>query len=168
LGLLDQFAVQIGKGTGTKLFRPHRDVRFSKDKTPYHTHLHLLWTLPGTGPVGFFFGISPDYVSIGGGIMGLRGADLDRWRTTVSGPSGTEISKLLLEYSENGLRFDDPELKRVPAPYDKDHPQGELLKRKSMTVWRDLPDDAFATPLAALSETSAPLDPLLRCLQPPS
>lgn len=49
--LLDQIAQDVGRATGAtltpKLFRAHRDVRFSKDKTPYHTHLHLLWA---TGP----------------------------------------------------------------------------------------------------------------------
>lgn len=45
LALLEEGAQAIARITGqmphTKLFRPHRDVRFSKDKTPYHTHLHL-------------------------------------------------------------------------------------------------------------------------------
>lgn len=44
--LLDQVAHDIGRKTGNppkpKLFRPHRDVRFSKDKTPYTTYLHMM------------------------------------------------------------------------------------------------------------------------------
>ncbi len=43
-----------------------------------------------------------------------------------------------------GARIDAPELKRVPAPYAKDHPRGELLKRKSMTLWFDLSDKEIA------------------------
>ncbi len=46
---LDQVAHDLGRSTGQslrpKLFRAHRDVRFSKDKTPYHTHLNMLWTI---------------------------------------------------------------------------------------------------------------------------
>lgn len=54
--LLDQVAHDLGpqttQGLGVKLFRPYRNVRFSRDKTPYHTHLHMMWTLgaKGRGP----------------------------------------------------------------------------------------------------------------------
>ena len=52
----------------TKLFRPHRDVRFSKDKTPYNAHLHLMWSpISDTAPA-IFFGSSPDYLIVGVGI----------------------------------------------------------------------------------------------------
>jgi hypothetical protein len=48
----DLFAEDLARLTGkphvSKVFRIHRDVRFSKDKTPYNTHLHLLWSRPAT------------------------------------------------------------------------------------------------------------------------
>jgi uncharacterized protein (TIGR02453 family) len=57
----------------SKLFRIHRDVRFSKDKTPYNTHLHLLWSRPGDAVTpAWFFGASPDYLTFGMGVMGLE------------------------------------------------------------------------------------------------
>ncbi|TMV09601.1 TIGR02453 family protein [Ruegeria sediminis] len=160
--LLDQFALQIGPGAGTKLFRPHRDVRFSKDKTPYNTHLHMLWTLPGDAlqQPGFFFGISPDYVSIGGGVMGFDKEPLARWRDAVSGDFGKDMQALLAGYRDQGLRMDEPELKRVPPPFDKAHPHADLLRRKSLTVWRDLPQAAFDAPLTALQDTWQNLQPL--------
>lgn len=89
LALLDTMAASLEKQSGqvpsTKLFRPHRDVRFSKDKTPYHLHLHMLWSTP---PVGYFFGIGRDYLSVGGGIMGFdkdhpQAASLKRKSCTV-------------------------------------------------------------------------------------
>ncbi len=164
--LMEQFAHQIGQGTGTKLFRPQRDVRFSKDKTPYHTHLHMLWSLPGDGAlkVGFFFGVSPDYVSVGGGAMSFDKAALTAWRKAADSDTGAELAALLDQYRSQGYRIDEPELKRVPAPFDKDHPQGTLLRRKSITVWQDLPQASFSAPQAALSETYQALSPLLRLL----
>jgi hypothetical protein len=50
--MADLFAEDLARHTGkcrmvSKVFRIHRDVRFSKDKTPYNTHLHLLWSRPG-------------------------------------------------------------------------------------------------------------------------
>ena len=41
------------------------------------------------------------------------------------------------------MRRDEPDLKRVPAPYAADHPRGELLRRKGLNVWRDVDDLAI-------------------------
>ena len=136
LRLLDALAPEIetiaGAPVTAKLFRPNRDVRFSKDKTPYHTHLHLLWAMP-SGP-GWFFGISPDYVTAGVGVMGLAKDQLAQYRDAVAGPFGDDLAEAL-----NALapRMDPPELKRVPAPYDAGHPRAELLRRKSLAIWND-------------------------------
>ena len=139
LVLLDTLSAFLEKQTGTapqtKLFRPNRDIRFSKDKTPYHTHLHMLWNTP---PIGWFLGISPDYVSIGAGVMGFDKETLQIWRDAVAGPKGIEVSGLLDALTHKGARISDPELKRVPAPFDKAHANGDLLRRKSLSVWFDL------------------------------
>jgi hypothetical protein len=52
----EDLARHTGKPHGPKVFRIHRDVRFSKDKTPYNTHLHLMWSRPGDAlaPAWFF------------------------------------------------------------------------------------------------------------------
>ena len=168
LMLLDQIAAEIARGDDlsvtTKLFRPQRDVRFSKDKTPYNVHLHMGWTLtPREGAAtGLFFGVAPDYVRIGGGIMGFDKEHLTRWRAAVDGDLGPRIDKTL---RASGLQCEDPELKRIPAPYAKDHPFGELLRRKSLTLWRDVPEDSWPAPQAALMQTYAQLTPVLTLLR---
>lgn len=168
--LLDHVAADLTRGgeltVSTKLFRPHRDVRFSKDKTPYSTHLHMGWTLqlPGRAQTGFFFGIAPDYVRIGGGIMGFDKDQLTRWRAAVAADDGTGIEAALADLKRHGYRADAPELKRVPAPYDKDHLRAELLRRKSLTVWRDLDQGDWSAPHAALLNSHADLSPALALL----
>ncbi|WP_270729456.1 TIGR02453 family protein [Shimia sp. Alg240-R146] len=141
LVLLDTISADLQRAYGAtptqKLFRPHRDVRFSKDKTPYHLHLHMLWSTP---PVGWFLGIARDYLSVGGGVMGFDKDGLIDWREVVDGPKGDTLAAIISDLQSKGARLDEPDLKRVPAPYDKDHPQGDLLRRKSMTVWFDLSD----------------------------
>ena len=78
---------QTGRAQKAKLYRIHRDLRFSKDKTPYNTHLHLQWTDPRTG-VCHLFGVSRDYVCAGVGAMGFDKPALERWRDAIAGDSG--------------------------------------------------------------------------------
>ena len=167
--LLDQVAHDLGRQSGQvlkpKLFRPHRDVRFSKDKTPYHTHLHLLWMIEGASGPGLFLGIAPAYVRLGGGYMTFEKDMLTRWRTAVDGKLGDDLQKDMADLAQQGLEPDDPELKRVPAPFGKDHLRAGLLRRKGLTVWRDLPPEQFATPQAAMAELFKALRPLFKRMQ---
>lgn len=170
LSLLDLVSADLGKSLGvpinTKLFRPHRDVRFSKDKTPYHVHLHMLWSadLGATQPLNFFLGIAQNYISVGAGMMGFDKTTLVSWRALIDGPLGVEAVKTLEDMEASGLRIAAPELKRVPAPYDKDHPRGEFLKRKSLVVWRDFAANAFSDPPADLITTFDQINPATKLL----
>lgn len=158
LHLLDQIAARLqtthGAAFTTKLFRPHRDVRFSKDKTPYTLHLHMLWTQSGVeGGPGWFFGISGDYVTAGWGWMGFSPAQLTRWRALID--KDETLPGIL---ASTGMNLRAPELKRVPPPYDKDHPRGEFLRKKSLTLWEDLGDVKDIE--AALMKTFAKIEPV--------
>jgi uncharacterized protein (TIGR02453 family) len=67
-----------------KVFRIHRDVRFSKDKTPYNTHLHMMWSRGGEAKApAWFFGAAPDYLTFGMGVMGLEKDTLTRYRQMI-------------------------------------------------------------------------------------
>ncbi|WP_299354471.1 TIGR02453 family protein [uncultured Shimia sp.] len=143
LAFLDVVGARLEKMTGapveTKLFRPHRDVRFSKDKTPYHTHLHMLWS---QGGLNWFFGVAPDYISVGAGVFGFDKDALVRWREAADSNGGA-IAAMIATLTDNGARLGEPELKRVPAPFDKDHPHGALLRRKGLTLWFDTDEAAL-------------------------
>ena len=157
--LSESIAADLEKLTGQpakpKLFRPHRDVRFSKDKPPYHLHLHMLWTsdLGGAQPVGWFFGIGLDYISVGGGLMQFDKSTMTRWREFAAGSSAEVLVTELGELASEGFRISEPELKRIPAPYDKDHPQGDLLRRKSITAWKDFDANEMKAPTTQVVDT---------------
>jgi len=143
LSLLDEMAPRIADISGaqvtTKLFRPHRDVRFSKDKTPYNTHLHMMWALESGArqdPV-FFFGIGLDYVTAGAGIMGFDKPVLDDWRKFVDLDTD-RILKICNALTSDGASFREPSLKRVPSPYDKDHKAADLLRMKGVVASKEL------------------------------
>jgi uncharacterized protein (TIGR02453 family) len=172
--LIDQVAHDLGRQSGQvlrpKLFRPHRDVRFSKDKTPYHTHLHMLWKIGGTGEKtdrdpALFLGISPDYVRIGGGMMGFDKTTLPRWRALVDGDFGDHVQAELDTLAAQGLTPNDPPLKRVPSPFAKDHRHGALLRRKGLAVWGDLSAPQTKAPQLAMSELFQTLVPLMELMQ---
>ncbi|MCR8546852.1 TIGR02453 family protein [Salipiger sp. P9] len=158
--LLDLVARSLETATGervrSKLFRPHRDVRFSDDKTPYHTHLHAAWSVPDGR--GWYFGLSPDYATAGGGVMRFDAPQTERWRSALDGPPGPALDGLL---SELGARLDPPDLDTVPAPYRGDHPRAELLRRTGCVVWLDELFDALSADAeAGLTGAFARLQPL--------
>ena len=151
----------------SKLFRIHRDVRFSKDKTPYNTHVHMAWH-SADAPLWWMVGLQIDTLVIGYGCFGFEKSRLDVWRETVAGAAGAALDDLLTGMQAQGLRISAPELKRVPAPFAADHPRGALLRHKSLAVWNDhLPQSAaFGDDAPArLARELTAFDPLHRWFQ---
>lgn len=164
----DLFAEDLARRTGVahrpKLFRIYRDVRFSKDKTPYNAHLHLLWRQSGEGPApAWFFGSAPDYLSFGLGLMDLRGPALTRFRAFID-RHGAALEAAMARAARRGAGLSDwgpPPLKRVPAPYGADHPQAGLLKRRALALHVPLTDGWRATGLLpAMGEAAQTLMPV--------
>lgn len=136
----------VGGPVSAKLFRIFRDVRFSKDKSPYNPHLHVGFSTGASGgrgaPMsGFFFGLEPERAHIGGGVFELAGRALDRYRESAADArDGGALERLFAGLRAEGLTIEEPALKRVPAPYLADHPRADLLRRKGVTAWREITD----------------------------
>jgi len=141
---------QVEKLTGSphtsKIFRVNRDTRFSKDKTPYNTHVHMAFSPETDGPVKpmWFFGLDTQKLVLGAGVFEFPKDHLEKWRERVAGKEGEELSKILAKLQKTGARIGEPALKRVPKPYEADHPREELLRHKGFAVWLDAPDKDFA------------------------
>ncbi len=139
----DEMAEYLKDRTGIvykpKVFRIHRDVRFSGDKTPYNAHMHMSFTPSGVGSdaPAWMMGLEPDRLVMGVGVFVFSKDKLDAWRAAVGGPDGEKLAELLGRLKADGARIEEPELKRVPAPYATDHPQGTLLRHKGLAVWTD-------------------------------
>lgn len=146
--LADEMAARTGANHEYRIFRIHRDVRFAKDKTPYHAHLHISLSPAGgcrDGGPAWMVGLDPDGLTLGAGIFAFSPAQLDRWRALCASAEETAIAALLVKVQNGGARISNPELKRVPAPFAPDHPAASLLRRKGLTAWLDppAPDIAF-------------------------
>ena len=143
--LAEDLARVTGKAHTPKVFRIYRDVRFSKDKTPFNLRLHVMWSSADKDALGpaWFCGLSPTYFRVSMGVMGLQGESLTRYRAFVDA-WGDGLSDAVDDVLAKGGQLSDwgPEpLKRVPKPYDPDHVHAEFLKRKSLAVSIPMPED---------------------------
>ncbi|MGH1367133.1 MAG: TIGR02453 family protein [Maritimibacter sp.] len=155
-------ATGLSQPTAPKMYRIHRDLRFSKDKTPYNTHLHLEWRQITGAPIGFFFGVSPSYCKLGVGTFAFSKEALLKWRDAVD--QSDQIAERLQGLQAKGWIMEAPELKRIPAPYEKDHRHGALLRRKGVTLWRDLDEADQNDPLQTLKTHFTDVTDLRRAL----
>lgn len=96
--------------------------------------------------------------------MGFDKSGLTAWRAAVDGAFGDQIQTALSGLAAQGLHPRAPELKQVPAPYDKDHRHADLLRRKALAVWREIPASNHDRPLENLTRTYTTLCPRLDLL----
>ncbi|MDP4219840.1 MAG: DUF2461 domain-containing protein [Bacteroidota bacterium] len=127
------------------LFRINRDIRFSKDKSPYKTHIGIVFPVAGLKEdewSGMYLGFEPSgkgdiKAHIGGGCYMPSSAYLKRIRKLVN-TNHKELEKL---NSQKNFKRDYPRgvvdsgdsLKRMPKGYEEDHPAAKWLKMKSFT-----------------------------------
>ena len=170
-----------------KLFRVHRDVRFSKDKSPYKTHLHMSFAdvaeaqkqnkfdMQNDFP-SFFCGIDPGGMSFDEnapegeftvkapsfwfmiGYLGFSKGRLEVYRRFLD-VHGGDFQDLLDQHGLTVSSFGADAYKRVPKPYAADHPHEALMRRKSLVLGRDLQADfeAGEDPLALIKAQAVAL-----------
>jgi uncharacterized protein (TIGR02453 family) len=135
-----------------KVFRIYRDLRFSKDRTPYQTSMRAWVAHPSGGggsgglkdsppanrlETGYYVDVGPDGMYAGGGRYHWERPELERLRAAVADPeAGEELARILRRATRKGMEpWLDP-LQRMPRPYPADHPRAELLRARSLTVGR--------------------------------
>jgi uncharacterized protein (TIGR02453 family) len=118
------------------LFRIYRDTRFSKDKTPYKTHVGLYFRHARSGEAdtaGVYLHLEPGHVFLGAGIWHPASPALKRIRDAlVARPD--EWREALAAVAPVWTIADGESLKRPPAGYRADHPLIEDIKRKSFAI----------------------------------
>jgi uncharacterized protein (TIGR02453 family) len=131
--LTDALAAEFG---AAKLFRPYRDVRFAKDKTPYKTHQGAFVEV---GPAtGWYVQVGAPGVRVGGGYYHAGGPDLARIRTAIdTDHSGRELERLVARLRRGGFEIRGEQLKTAPRGYSADHPRIDLLRYKSLSLGKD-------------------------------
>jgi uncharacterized protein (TIGR02453 family) len=129
--LLAELAPEFGQ---PRLFRPHRDTRFSRDKAPYKT---AVAARIGEGYVQF----SADGLLAGAGTYHMAPDQLERYRAAAARDrTGRQLENLLATLRAARIEVTAMEtLKSAPRGYPKDHPRIELLRHKGLVAMKSWP-----------------------------
>lgn len=157
--LTDELAKTYGPFT---IFRPNRDIRFSKDKTPYKTNIAASAETEGGASV--YVSFSAEGLYAGTGYYHFAKDQLDRYRQAVAGDgTGGALTKLVAAARKKGYDVHGEHLKVAPRGYPKDHPRVELLRHTGLYVGRAFPIEPWlhtksvVTKVKASLKTAAPV-----------
>jgi uncharacterized protein (TIGR02453 family) len=120
-----------------KVFRPYRDVRFSKDKSPYKTAAAaVLHSTDGEGSL--YVQVSAAGLMTGGGYYTMSPDQVARFRAAVDEESsGSALDAVTAALLAGGYSLGGAQLRRVPRGFDPAHPRAALLKHKGLAGFRD-------------------------------
>jgi uncharacterized protein (TIGR02453 family) len=128
----DALAPDFGEA---KIFRPYRDVRFAKDKTPYKTHQGAF---VASGPAtGWYAEVSARGVRVGAGFYEASGKRLAAIRAAMADDTtGPRLLRIVRKLERAGFEINGEQLKTAPRGYATDHPRIDLLRRKQLFAGR--------------------------------
>ena len=116
------------------LSRPNRDIRFAADKSPYKTNIYA------DAHEGGYVALDSDGLTAAGGRYMVEPDQLARFRKAVAADrTGKELAVIVEALRKKGYDIGGQELKRVPPPFQQDHPRGELLRHKRLIYWKTWP-----------------------------
>lgn len=169
-GLLQKMATSIDPAfTDQKakdcIFRIYRDVRFSKDKTPYKAHFSAAFSRNGKKDMaaGYYLHLEPGKAFAGGGIWMPEREHLKKIRQEID-YNFEDFKKIInnAAFKKMFNKLEGEQLKKAPAGYADDNPALEYLKMKSYIVSHklddaQLSDKGFATQCSKVFSTMKPL-----------
>ena len=130
--LVAELAEEFGEA---KLFRPYRDVRFAKDKTPYKTHQGVFISV---GPAtGYYVEIGAPGVRLAAGFYDATSERLAMIRRAINDERhGAALEKIVAKLKRAGWEIGGTKLKTAPRGWDAEHPRIDLLRHKTLTASR--------------------------------
>jgi uncharacterized protein (TIGR02453 family) len=168
-------APEIGGDPKRSMFRINRDIRFSKDKSPYKTHAACWFhhsraskqvgSEANEGSAGFYFHLEPGQSMVGAGLWMPPSNQIKRLRNAIDDdPKGFE--RMTRSLKRFGGLDDESMLKRMPRGYEETNPAAKWLRYQSFTSGRRLTDAQVTNPRlgALLAKEFAGLLPLVRWL----
>jgi uncharacterized protein (TIGR02453 family) len=144
--LLEELADE--HGGRVKLFRQHRDTRFSRDKSPYKTRTYGAILDRPDGLASLYAEVAVDGLFAGSGYYQLAADQLARFRAAVlDDAAGGALERVLADVRAAGVPTYGEALKTAPRGFPRDHPRVALLRHKSLIAGLRLaPDPAAGIP----------------------
>jgi uncharacterized protein (TIGR02453 family) len=135
--MLAELSAQFGGDV--RMFRQHRDTRFTPDKSPYKTRTYgVLQDAPGAA-AGLYAQLSAQGLYAGTGYHGLAPDQLERFREAVAREdSGTRLEREVAAARRAGLEVLGEALRTAPRGHPRDHPRIALLRHKALIAGREL------------------------------
>jgi uncharacterized protein (TIGR02453 family) len=129
----------LGEHGPFQIFRPYRDVRFAKDKTPYKENIAAL--SESQGGTSLYIQLGAGGMLTGSGYYHMASDQLERFRAALDVDStGVDLARRAAEIERKGMRLGAmDELKSAPRGFPKDHPRIDFLRRKGLFVAQDWP-----------------------------
>ncbi len=152
-----------------KLFRIYRDVRFSKDKTPYKTHFAGSFSRQGAHlRGGYYLRLKPGESFLGGGFWDPNKEDLLRIRKEIE-IDASEFREVINDANfvkHFGGKFEGEELKTAPKGFDKTHPDIDLIRKKGFIAVQNFTDEEVLSPnfLERINESYIALRPFFNLM----
>jgi uncharacterized protein (TIGR02453 family) len=132
VALMESLEDEYGPG---KVFRANRDIRFSKDKSPYKTNIAAH---NGKAGVGGYLSLDKKGLTVAVGCYEMSSEQLAKYRKRVAAEaSGATLASIVGKLETAGYKMGGEALKRVPAGWPQDHPRARLLRHKLVYVYRD-------------------------------
>ncbi len=131
-----------------KMFRIYRDIRFSKDKTPYKAHFAGSFSRSGQRlRGGYYLRLKPNETFIAAGFWEPNKEDLLRIRKEFE-TDASEIRSIINKknFKEVWGEMQGDELKTAPSGFNKDHPNIDLIKRKQFIFVKNFSDEEVMSP----------------------
>lgn len=130
IALLDELSEEFGT---PHVFRPYRDARFSKDKSPIKDHQGGVIQVEDA--IAYYVQVSAAGLMVAGGWYAPEGRQVARFRESVAGPAGAELERILRELPRTWT-VDGNLLKTQPRGVSPDHPRIDLLRHRRLVVTR--------------------------------
>lgn len=121
----------------SKIFRINRDIRFSKDKTPYHTYTRVgFYYHKNPCSPGFYFSIEPNQLVCGAGLFQFEKSQLTQYQQAVINDiSGKQLETILTTLLGKYELMYIEKYKKIPCGLNADFARSELLKNKGVALW---------------------------------
>lgn len=129
----------LGEYGPFQIFRPYRDVRFAKDKTPYKENIAAL--SESQAGTSLYIQLGAGGMLTGSGYYHMAADQLERFRAAIDlDETGADLASRAASLERHGMRLGAmDELKTAPRGFPKDHPRIELLRRKGLFAAQDWP-----------------------------